>query len=369
MTLDVIDDINALAELAPEWRELVQNSAAPSPFLTPEWLLAWWTHLAGSRTLHVLVVREEGRLMALAPLLVARGPLGVGSRLEFLGAGHAGSDYLDVIVRAGHEHEGLAALAEELRDETRALRLDHVAESALSLRLSDSLSQCGWTWQRSNVSVCPIVALAGHTWDSYLGSLGASHRANFRRRLRGLTGKFELTFDRVASEADRRDALDAVVGFHEQRFGAGGSTAFLSTALKAFHHDATRHALERGWLRMHVLRLNGAIAAAMYGFMYNGRFYFYQHGFDSQYQPLSVGLVLMGLTIQAALEDGALEFDMLYGTESYKRLWARDERPLLNLQLFPRRLAGLFYRGTADAERTMRTVARRILAIGAARAS
>src|SRR5207244_3207037 len=104
MTLDVIDDINALAELAPEWRELVQNSAAPSPFLTPEWLLAWWTHLAGSRTLHVLVVREEGRLMALAPLLVARGPLGVGSRLEFLGAGHAGSDYLDVIVRAGHEH-------------------------------------------------------------------------------------------------------------------------------------------------------------------------------------------------------------------------------------------------------------------------
>src|SRR6185295_1901674 len=136
MTLDVIDDFNALAALAPEWRELVQQSAAPSPFLTPEWLLAWWTHLAGSRTLHVLVVRDEGpstplgtgRLIALAPLFVARGPLGVGSRLEFLGTGHAGSDYLDVIVRAGHEHEGLAALAEGLRDETCALRLDHVSE-------------------------------------------------------------------------------------------------------------------------------------------------------------------------------------------------------------------------------------------------
>ncbi len=34
----------------------------------------------------------------------------------------------------------------------------------------------------------------------------------------------------------------------------------------------------------------------------------------------------MALTIRAAIDDGASEFDMLWGTEPYKALWAR-ERP------------------------------------------
>jgi hypothetical protein len=36
----------------------------------------------------------------------------------------------------------------------------------------------------------------------------------------------------------------------------------------------------------------------MYGFNYGDRFYFYQHGYDEQFSSLSVGLVLMALTIR-----------------------------------------------------------------------
>ena len=54
---------------------------------------------------------------------------------------------------------------------------------------------------------------------------------------------------------------------------------------------------------------------------YGGRFYFYQHGYDERYAAHSVGLVLMALTIRAAIDEGAHEFDMLWGTESYKSLW------------------------------------------------
>src|SRR5439155_27166317 len=129
--------------------------------------------------------------------------------------------------------------------------------------------------------VCPIVTLAGHTWESYLASLGASHRANFRRRLRALTKRFDMRFELIASGPARGEALAALVRFHGQRFGASGSTAFLSPALRAFHDDASRRAIDQGWLRLFVLRLDGAIAAVMYGFSYNNRFYFYQHGFDS----------------------------------------------------------------------------------------
>ena len=40
----------------------------------------------------------------------------------------------------------------------------------------------------------------------------------------------------------------------------------------------------------------------------------------------------MGMTIRAAIDDGAAEFDMLYGHEPYKNLWARARAALGRLQ-------------------------------------
>jgi CelD/BcsL family acetyltransferase involved in cellulose biosynthesis len=370
MMVHIIEDVEQFTALTPQWNELLRASAADCPFLTAEWLQAWWARLADGRALHIITVRDEDqRLIAIAPLMMVQGPLGLFRRLEFLGTGHAGSDYLDVIVRSGHEQAGLLALAAVIRQDQAVLSLSHVADGALALVLGDRLAETGWTLRHTPVSVCPVVALAGHSWDSYLASLGASHRANVRRRLRTLTNRFAMRFELADSELARDEALAALVRFHGQRFGPRGSSAFLSPALCAFHGDATRRATDRGWLRLFVLRLDGAIAAVMYGFSYNGRFYFYQHGFDSHYEALSVGVVLMGLTIQAALAEGALEFDMLYGTEAYKSLWARTERPLARLQLYPPRLVGTVCRRTADVEKAMRAVARRILTMGVARAS
>ena len=157
--------------------------------------------------------------------------------------------------------------------------------------------------------------------------------------------------------------LDALAAFHERRYRSrGGSTAFSSDAARAFHDDATRRALDRGWLRMYALRLDGRIAAVMYGFSCAGCFYFYQHGYDEAYASHSTGLVLMALTIRAAIDEGAREFDLLWGTESYKSLWARSERPLERVELFPPDFAGIVQRRSVDAHRTVRQLARRLLA-------
>jgi CelD/BcsL family acetyltransferase involved in cellulose biosynthesis len=113
-------------------------------------------------------------------------------------------------------------------------------------------------------------------------------------------------------------------------------------------------------LRLYVLRADGEPAAVTYCFGYNRRFYLYQHGFNATFRQYSVGLVALGLTIRAAIEEGALEFDMLYGQEPYKSLWAAETRPLTRVDLFPPRLSGRLQRRSLDAERSMRTLARRM---------
>src|SRR5262249_12105190 len=146
-------------------------------------------------------------------------------------------------------------------------------------------------------------SLDGHTWDSYLGDLSASHRANVRRRLRALERGCGLQFHQVRTEPGRADAMAALFRFHEARWG-NRSTAFTVSALRAFHDDVTRRALKAGWLRLYVMTLNRVAAGVMYGFVNHGTFFFYQHACDEQYRPQSAGLVLMGLTIRAAIDEG-----------------------------------------------------------------
>jgi CelD/BcsL family acetyltransferase involved in cellulose biosynthesis len=363
--MEIISDATRFAELKPEWDELVAAAGSDNPFLTHGWLHAWWAHLGGSRRLAILAIRTDGQLVAAAPLSLSRARVPCFWRYEFLGTGFAGSDYLDIVARRGHEAETVRGLAAYARVQKRALHLEHLPESSLASRITVPLSESGWSIRESANGVCPFIRLHEQTWDSYLATLGPSHRANVRRRLRTLESRFGMRFEAVASEERRAEALDALFGFHAHRFGIHGSTAFDTPALRAFHHDVTRRAMHEGWLRLFVMFLEGRMAAVMYGFSRGGRFYFYQHGFDDRYRQHSAGLALMGLTIRAAIEEGLSEFDMLFGDEAYKSFWARERRPLVRIDLFPPHLAGRIHHGSAEAEQTMRTLARRVLSLNA----
>jgi CelD/BcsL family acetyltransferase involved in cellulose biosynthesis len=346
-----VDSTWRFTELRSAWDSLLQSSEAASPFLTWEWLHPWWKHLSGRSRLRMLAVDAGNRLIAIAPFRLTTGVARLPC-LDLLGSGEAGSDYLDVITRSGFEAEGLDAVERFVVAQSIALRLTHLASSAAAPGLASRLERRGWTQVTTPGGICPYIPLAGHTWDSYLATLGASHRANVRRRLRALEQKFDVRFERVTGDRDRRDALERLTHYHERRFDSRG-TAFRTASLCAFHDEATRRFLERGWLRMFVLRVNGAPVAVMYGLLYNRTFYFYQHGFDDSYQQYSIGLVLMALSIRTAIEEGAAEFDMLWGTEPYKFLWARQTRELHNLHLFPPHLAGRLHRGLFYARRRL----------------
>ena len=345
----VVDSAWGFSALRPEWNALLRASASATPFSTWEWLHTWWRHLSGSSRLRMIAVRAGTELIAVAPFHQTRGTAYLPC-LDMLATGDAGSDYLDVIVRRGWEPEALPAIEQFVRSQHTALRLTHLGPSAAADHLADRLNARGWARTTTAGGTCPYIPLAGHTWDSYLATLGSSHRANVRRRIRALEQKFDVRFERVTTEAQRRDALPKLIQYHDRRFDERG-TAFKSESLRAFHDELTKRALDRGWLRMYVLRLDGEAAAVMYGFLYDGTFYFYQHGFDDRYQQHSIGLVLMALSVRAAIDEGAGEFDMLWGVEPYKFLWARDTRQLRNIHLFPPTIGGHLHRSLFHARR------------------
>jgi CelD/BcsL family acetyltransferase involved in cellulose biosynthesis len=224
------------------------------------------------------------------------------------------------------------------------------------------LEMSGWQVKRSMIESCPYITLRGHTWESYLDSLGANHRYNFTRRLKNLRKVGVVEFDVVEKEDQRRDALQAFMALHAVAWQErGGSQAMQTSRELAFHDAFTRTALERGWLRLFLLRVNGRPVGALYGFRRGPRFYFYQSGYDPAWRKHSVGLVTMGLAIKQALAEGAEEYDLLHGTEAYKFRWAKETRDLSRVYLFPPSWRGWLYRASLEAESQGKHAARRWL--------
>jgi CelD/BcsL family acetyltransferase involved in cellulose biosynthesis len=264
-SIEQIEETEGFRRLRPEWDGLLASSRSDSIFLTWEWLFTWWKHLAGRRRLSILAVRSAGELIAIAPLALRPpdyGRLTPFRALEFLGTGSVGSDYLDLIVRAGQEPLALPALAGHLARGKVMLEMAQIRTGgSLARDLAERIEGRGWSLTASSTSVCPYIDLEGRTWASYLAGLGPAHRANLQRRLRNMERSFEWSFREAESEEERREFLGHLIDLHHlRRQELGGSDAFNTPGLLAFHEEfsalaapvpsASRRETGRGALRI-----------------------------------------------------------------------------------------------------------------------
>jgi len=364
-SIEVISGLAGFEALQPQWNGLLADSSANCLFLTWEWMHTWWRYLSEGRRLMLLAMRTGDNLIGIAPLCVRSPRLSSGHPLpvaEFLGSGHVGSDYLDVIVKKGHEHSAVPIFADFLRSQRLALRCGNLRGDAGIGLLEQSLRETRWSGERTQTNICPYIPLANLTWESYFAGLSSTQRYGYRRKWQRLNREFSIQFERVRSVTECREAIELVFRLHNLRWSRRGtSDAFHTPVLMDFHRDFAPIAMDRGWLRIYVLRLNGRPAACLYGFLYGGKFYFYQSGFDPAYERYSVGLVTMGMAIREAIEDRALEFDLLHGGESYKSHWASERRELYRLELFPPGLVGEISRTSLQIGRNARVMAQRVL--------
>ena len=86
-----------------------------------------------------------------------------------------------------------------------------------------------------------------------------------------------------------------------------------------FHREVVRVLSERGWISLDLLQVDGRSIAAIYGFIYEGVYYFYLPGFDPNTFPkASPGLLLLSHRIEQAIWEGAQMVDLLQGVQAYK---------------------------------------------------
>lgn len=158
--------------------------------------------------------------------------------------------------------------------------------------------------------------------DAFYQSCSKKHRANLRRYLRKIEEQYgaRVVLQRYTGEDQVDSFLQAAAEVSAKTYQAG-----LGCGLRNDEQtrDLMRTVAKRGWLRGHVLFLDGQPCAFQHGVIYRESYFLEQIGFDPKWKDLNVGTVLFLEALQDLCRDrsGAQVIDFGFGEADYKRCY------------------------------------------------
>jgi CelD/BcsL family acetyltransferase involved in cellulose biosynthesis len=331
--IQLVTEISEVTALAADWRALAERRG--NAFLTPEWFLAWLRHSGRGWNPHVVVARtRRGTLRGLLPLVSSKSNGRRELRVCPIG------DSFHPVADARDEEAVAIAVAPAVAPPDRALHsllLENVDAEGVWWRALARASPAPLATVDRNEATLPFTELAGLSWDEYLAGRSRQLRSQLGRKLRSLRREHDLRFRRTRRSDEVPADLATLFRLHDARWAErSDSSALADPAIRAFHLEFARAALERGWLRLSVMEVDGVPIAALYGWLIGGRWSYYQAGFDPAWSRHSPGFLLLAETIRQAIEDGASEYDMLRGDDAFKRRFATSSRTTRTILLAPR---------------------------------
>jgi CelD/BcsL family acetyltransferase involved in cellulose biosynthesis len=318
LAIDEITTRDELEALAPAWQQLWDAAPASTPFQSPAWLIPWWREIGGGE-LRVQIARQDDRLVGLLPLYLQH----EGGKLLPLGIGI--SDYLDGLFEEGCAPDVVDAMLLRLaeRDDWRRCEL-HPLRACSPLLEARAPSGCSDEVLAFEPCLVVEVPAGGRELDD---ALPRKIRANLRYFGRRAACAGRVSFE-TATAATLSEFLEALFCLHDARWHQLGQPGVLADpAIRRFHRAAAPLLLSAGLLRLHVLRLDQRIAAALYVLCTRRRACLYLSSFDPELGARSPGTLILGHSIRHAVREGAREIDFLRGRERYKYFWGARERP------------------------------------------
>jgi len=339
--VELITDRQQFAGMKRVWNEVLERSGVDHPFVTHEWISAWWDNFHPTGTPYILVVKEGPSVVALAPLMLDRGKM-YGCPIRRLhGMGNVYSERFELLL-GDRPKEAAEALWAYLR--THAHRWDVLElrqvpiESPTLTWLPELATRDGCSIGRWPSSESPYVAVTGQ-WDDYYKGRKKVHRADMRKRLASLEAQGPVEMEVVQSDADLdRNFEDALHLESSLWKGAQGTAISSRPDSKTFYRDVIRTSARSGWLRLYFLTVAGKRIAVRIALLFRNRVYMLKSGYDPQYKPYAPGHVLSHKILDEAWRLKFDEVDFLGNAERWKLDWSTDLHRHAWLFVFPKRL-------------------------------
>jgi len=351
LKVEVITSMERFTLIAAEWDSLWGAIDRASPYSSAVWIQAWWRHYGRPDGLRIIAVFRRGRLIGGWALWIRR--VKRLRTLHFdvltcLGAGgDTALDYLDPVIDPEQADEAIRGLKEGFGVASRGVA---------AIQLSEVAADVPWIRKVLDASAVPgevrnyreiLTIQLPSTWRALLDSFSKTRQRTISTRARRLE-RIGAVWSTLRNCDGLPPLFNALMELHKKRWSARTERhAFSSSAYIEFQREVMRALATRGALRLHSLELDGRIIAILYCFKHQDRIFYFQGGFDPQYSKLSPGSALFDFAIRSAVEEGAIEFDMLRGDYSFKQQWANSTRVTVSCTRYARGPLGLAM-GIAD---------------------
>jgi CelD/BcsL family acetyltransferase involved in cellulose biosynthesis len=326
------DDVSAV------WRTF-EETADCTAFQTFVWHATWQRHVGSiSGVLPAIVVgREEGRVLFIAPLAVERGL--ATRRLVW----HAWQlcDYNAPLLAPGFAErvpdERFAAL---WQDVLRLLKRDpRFAHDVVMLHKMPG-AVAGLRNPFTSLPVTPHASSAyamalGTDWEIfYKEKRSSSTRRHARAKLKNLGEIGSVEFATAGVPGDVTAVLETL--FHQKAasFARMGVVNFLlRSGYQDFYRAVASAPENRSLVHVSQLLVGEATSAANLGMVFRGRYYHVlaSHGGGPAIERFGPGTAHLHMLIAYAIERGCHTFDFTIGDESYKREWCEQHTALWDL--------------------------------------
>ena len=326
---EIVRDYEQFVSLESEWNDAVERAQTAHPFLRHEWVRTWWDSFAGDRQLHIVIVRNDDRIVGIAPLMRENAVIyGLPvRRLALIANDH--TPRTDFVV-VGDENEVYRAIWNSLTSEidrwdvlqlTQLLGTSRTIQAMSGLASADQLSI--GTWKSSD---SPYLELTG-TWDSYWAGLSAKFRSNVRNRLTRLKQIGEPSLEFLSDKAAVAAACDDAWRLEASGWKDKEGTSIASDPdVQKFYTLLAERGTNRGWLRMLFLSVGGKRIAVSYSAIHDGRLFLLKTGHDREFHACSPFKLLTYFAAQESYARGLREIDFLGDTEPWKQEWTSTGR-------------------------------------------
>jgi CelD/BcsL family acetyltransferase involved in cellulose biosynthesis len=320
--LDVLTTLADLVEAGPAWQALDASSIADMVYFQSfDWCMAWMCVHAGQEHVpHVIMVRIDGQLMAVWPLMIERQLFGT-RILRSLGSPHtqygniltATGSLSSPVVQALRNYLAVLKLADSLIVPYVPATSPLVQVLGLATRVS-ALDNDG-----TQFDIAGYTTMAAHHQ-----SLPKKRRYARQKTIAALGSIGPLTLhvlhpddagfaQALTTSLHQKDEWLANTGRMGSALASGEHETFLARLPKLGTHDGAM---------VFVLKAGERVVATQVGFLQRGHYYYYLGSFDWSLRQFSPGSLIIEMILEWLAAREVRVFDLLGNPEGFKQRWA-----------------------------------------------
>lgn len=309
LATEILTDISSTHAIGSEWCALADACDARAPGY-PWWCLTWWRCMGRGRLL-VVTVRDEGRLVGLAPFHLV--PVGPGGVVRMLG--HGVGSVSRILVSPGYEQGvGRAVWGAALNRSGRFLQL-----LQYEVRDVDAISALSAPHRLDPSEVCPTV-------DSTrpAPALQGKRLARILRRAESALARDQTSFrpSVVTTRSGVSEFLSAMIGLVSAAEAARPLGNLFAGLQGEFTVELLGEAADAGRLRLHLGWVGERLAVFHAGLLGRRSVGLWGHRTDPSMRDYSPGHLNIRAALESSREEGIEEVDLFPGDDEYKQFWA-----------------------------------------------